>query len=278
MCRSRFPTLLPAIGLAAAFLLTTGCVSPTTSAPVPSTFRVMSYNIHHGRGMDGHVDLQRIAHVILRENPDLVALQEVDRSVERTDRIDMPAELAALTGMTAIFSNNFHYQGGEYGNAILSRHPVISSHNTHYQMVRSGEQRGLLHAVVAVHGQQLLFLNTHLDYRPDDTERLSNIEEIFELLDLHPALPTVIAGDFNDLPGSRTHQTMTRHLIDAWERVGTDDGFTIPSGAPNRRIDYIFVHPVHGPAPRSAWVPRSTASDHLPLVVEFELMQPLTGE
>lgn len=232
----------------------------------------MSYNIRHGRGMDGHVDLQRIAHVILWENPDLVALQEVDRGVERTDRIDMPAELAAFTGMTAVFSNNFHYQGGEYGNAILSRHPILSSHNTHYRMVRNGEQRGLLHAIVEIHGQPLLFLNTHLDYRPDDTERLSNIGEIVELLALHPAVPTVVAGDFNDLPGSRTHQAMSRHFIDAWECVGADEGFTIPSEAPNRRIDYVFFHPVHGPVPRSAWVPTSTASDHLPLVVEFEWM------
>jgi endonuclease/exonuclease/phosphatase family metal-dependent hydrolase len=273
----RSPFLLPALGLAAAFL-TTGCVSPTTPVPVPATIRVMSYNIHHGRGMDGHVDLQRIAYVILQENPDLVALQEVDRGVERTDRMDMPAELAALTGMTSIFSNNFHFQGGEYGNAILSRHPVISSHNTHYRMVRSGEQRGLLHVVVEIHGQRLRFLNTHLDYRPDDTERLSNIEEILDLLALHTAWPTVVAGDFNDLPGSRTHQIMTRHLIDAWESVGPDEGFTIPSDAPNRRIDYVFYHPVHGPTPRLAWVPNSTASDHLPLVVEFELVPAICGK
>jgi endonuclease/exonuclease/phosphatase family metal-dependent hydrolase len=235
------------------------------------TFRVMSYNIQHGRGMDGQVDLQRIADVIQGENPDLVALQEVDRGVQRTGRIDMPAELAALTGMTAVFSNNFHFQGGEYGNAILSRHPVEFSHNTHYRMVRAGEQRGLLHAIVQLHDHRLLILNTHLDYRPDDTERLSNIEEIFALTANHPNLPLVIAGDFNALPGSRTHQAMTQHLTDAWAAAGQSDGFTFPSHQPDRRIDYLFTHPQRGPFPRSAWVPQTVASDHLPVVVEFEL-------
>jgi endonuclease/exonuclease/phosphatase family metal-dependent hydrolase len=265
------PSLLPCFAFAAVLAFTSGCASRTAPVPAATTLRVLSYNIHHGRGMDGEVDLQRIARVILREDPDLVALQEVDRGVERTDRIDMPARLAALTGMIAVFSNNFHHQGGEYGNAILSRHPVEFFDNVHYRMVRGGEQRGLLHAVIQVHGHSLLFLNTHLDYRPDDTERLSNLDEILELVAAYPDLPVIIAGDFNDLPGSRTHQGMTRHFVDAWEVAGQGDGFTIPSEKPNRRIDYIFAHPVHGPIPRKAWVPTSTASDHLPLAVEFKL-------
>jgi endonuclease/exonuclease/phosphatase family metal-dependent hydrolase len=265
------PSLLPCFAFAAVLTFTSGCASRIAPVPAAITLRVLSYNIQHGRGMDGEVDLQRIAQVILREDPDLVALQEVDRGVQRTERVDMPAQLTALTGMTAIFSNNFHFQGGEYGNAILSRHRVESFGNTHYRMVRGGEQRGLLHALIHVHGQSLLFLNTHLDFRPDDTERLSNLEEIVALVAAYPGLPVVIAGDFNDVPGSRTYLGMTRYLVDVWEVAGQGEGFTFRSDNPDRRIDYIFAHPIHGPFPQRAWVPTSTASDHLPLAVEFVL-------
>ena len=123
----------------------------------------MSYNIRHGEGLDGRLDLARIASVITGENADLVALQEVDRGVERTARRDLPAELAALTGMTAIFSNNHPHQGGEYGNAVLTRFPVRRWANTHLRMLRPAEQRGVLQVVVDVHGRDLLFLCTHID-------------------------------------------------------------------------------------------------------------------
>jgi endonuclease/exonuclease/phosphatase family metal-dependent hydrolase len=231
----------------------------------------MSYNVHHGEGMDGEIDLGRIAQVILREKADLVALQEVDRGVRRTGGVDMPAELARLTGMTAVFSNNFSFQGGEYGNAILSRFPIDRSQNTHYAMVREGEQRGLLRATVNVDGQRLLFMATHLDYRPDDAERMANVRELIEMIHRDAALPVIIAGDFNDVPGSRTHAAMKQVFQDVWEIVGQDHGYTFSSVQPTRRIDYVFYKPEGALTPQRAWVPLSLASDHLPLVVEFRL-------
>src|SRR6266571_8013591 len=112
-------------------LLFTGCQSGP-KGKASKTFRVMTYNIHHGEGLDGKVDLLRIAELIKREGADLVALQEVDKGVERTARRDFPDELAALTGLTCVFSNNYHYQGGEYGNAVLTRFPVKRWSNTHF--------------------------------------------------------------------------------------------------------------------------------------------------
>jgi len=132
--------------------------------------RVLTYNIHHGRRADGRVDLERIAAIIKSAKPDFVAMNEVDRGVNRSGKMDQPAELARLTGLHAAFEKNIDYDGGEYGNAVLSRFPIINIENLPLPSQYRGEQRGML--VVEVHpqeGQQLWFAATHFDYRPDPT-------------------------------------------------------------------------------------------------------------
>lgn len=245
-----------------------GCQSASNPSE-SKTFRVMTYNIHHGEGLDGKVDLLRIAQLIKEEGADIVALQEVDKGVERTQRRDLPAELAALTGMTCVFSNNYHYQGGEYGNAVLTRFPVLRGTNRHYKMLRPGEQRGILQLVLKVHGREVLFMNTHIDYRADDSERWSNVGEIEELLKQYAGVPMIMCGDFNDTPESRVCRRIGESFNDTWTLVGQGDGFTIPVKQPRKRIDYIWLSKDKIIEPLKAWVPYSEASDHLPVVGEF---------
>ena len=240
-------------------------------APAPVTLRVMTYNIHHGEGLDGKVDLARIAELIKQERADIVALQEVDKGVVRTARRDLPAELAALTGMTCVFNNNFHYQGGEYGNAVLTRFPVKQWSNHHYQMIRPNEQRGILQVVLDVRGRELVFMNTHIDSRPDDAERWLNVGEIEELTKNHGDTPVILCGDFNNLPSGRVYERLSASFQDAWVLVGQGDGFSFPASKPNKRIDYLWISKDTALLPLKAWMPQSEASDHLPVVAEFEL-------
>jgi len=257
-------------GYVVTLMLATGCQTPHQEQVNQSqTFRVMTFNIHHGEGLDGKVDLPRIAALIQQERADLVALQEVDKGVQRTARRDLPTELAALTGLSCVFSNNFHYQGGEYGNAVLTRFPVLSATNSHYQMLRTNEQRGILQLTLEVHGRPLVFMTTHIDYRGEDTERLANVGEIQSLLARHAGRPVVLCGDFNDTPGSRVHERLKGTFDDAWELVGKGAGWTFPASNPRKRIDYVWVSKAGGIEPTRAEVPASDASDHLPLVVEF---------
>ncbi len=253
-----------------ALALCGGCaLRPKSAAPV--TLRVMTYNIHHGEGLDGKVDLARIAALIKQERADIVALQEVDKGVARTARRDLTAELAALTGMTGVFSNNFHYQGGEYGNAVLTRFPIKSWNNRYYKMIRPNEQRGILQVVLDVRGRELVFMNTHIDSRPDDAERWLNVGEMEALEKQYRSNPMILCGDFNDVPTSRIYRRMSETFHDTWARVGQGTGFSFPAGKPIKRIDYLWISKDEALMPLKAWIPESEASDHLPVVAEFEL-------
>lgn len=248
-----------------------GCTRSRTPAPPIEntlTLRILSWNIHHGEGLDGRVDLHRIADVIRKTQPDLVALQEVDRGVARTARRDLPAELAALTGLTPVFSRNLAFQGGDYGNATLSRWPIVASTNHHYLMLRDGEQRGLLQTTLDIRGHPLAFWNTHIDHRPDNSERLSNVEEIRRLL-THSPHPVILAGDFNDFPDRPVYVNLSAWFRDAWIEGGQGDGATFPGRDNPRRIDYLWLDRRGHFTVTHAQVLPSDASDHLPLVVDL---------
>jgi len=264
--------LLIAVVLSLLALLA-GC-SGWRSDSAGRTLRVLTYNIHHGEGLDGKVDIERIAKVIRDARADIVALQEVDRGVERTRRIDIMTMLADMTGLTYAFGKNIEYQGGDYGNGVLTRFPILEERNHHYTMIRDGEQRGLLQLVLDVRGQEIVIMNTHIDYRPDDAERVSNVGELRNIARRYLPRPVIVCGDFNDLPASRTVNLMKEDFLDTWEAVGQGDGFTYPAATPEKRIDYIFItNPTTGGSlvlrPISAKVLRSDASDHIPLLVEF---------
>lgn len=265
------PVLHQAGCLLALLLLSLTCGPSAAAQGPPPIIRVMTYNIHHGRGIDGVLDLERIAHIIVESSADIVALQEVDRHVERSEQLDIVARLAELTELEhTAFGKNIDLQGGSYGNAVLSRYPITSQQNNHLRQLATGEQRGVLEVVVDVDGRRLTLLNTHLDHREDESERLFNIRQIREeILPRFDDDCLIFAGDFNDIPGSDMHREMRKMLDDAWPAAGNGEGLTFPSKEPDRRIDYVW----HGEAldPRSGVVLETPASDHLPLVIEFEM-------
>lgn len=238
--------------------------------------RVMSYNIHVGVGMDKRQDLARIAEVIRRERADLVGLQEVDRGVARTGRVDEIGELARLTGMEYAFAHNLDYQGGQYGVAVLSRFPIMAIDHRRYANRRERERRGFLRVEVEVGGRRVNFVTTHLDYQFADG-RLFEAEQLLRALEgLSGAL--VVTGDFNEEPGGAVYELLTRAgYRDGWgEGEGgaagpRGAGATYPADAPSKRIDYVFYREDGRTRAGSASVVETLASDHRPLTVVLRL-------
>jgi endonuclease/exonuclease/phosphatase family metal-dependent hydrolase len=118
--------------------------------------------------------------LIMAENPDVVALQEVDQGTKRASRVDQPAEFARLTGMRVVFGRNIPYDGGGYGTAVLTRLPIRSCKSVKLKSFYEDtpehkEQRGVQVIELGTrYGPRLLFLCTHLDFRPPDDERMNS--------------------------------------------------------------------------------------------------------
>jgi endonuclease/exonuclease/phosphatase family metal-dependent hydrolase len=232
------------------------------------TIRVLSYNIHHAEGLDRKIDVERVAQVIRESQADLVALQEVDRGVLRTQRRDLPAELEKLTKLTSVFVSNRPFQGGEYGNAILSRWPILAVTNHSLTMVTTNEPKGFLEIRVQAPRGELRFASTHFDFRATEANRLAQARQVNALLQQNTNGTWIIAGDFNAYPQSETYRLLSANLRDAWLLGGKGFGYTYSANRPDRRIDYIwFRGPLRVMKAEVLW---SDASDHLPLLVVFK--------
>lgn len=242
-------------------VLLAGCAEPP-----PPSFRILSYNIHHGEGMDGITDLERIAALIRDIDPDLVALQEVDSVVERTGGVDQATVLGELTGMTPVFGEFMPYQGGKYGMALLSAWPIIQTGNI--RLPDGDEPRTALSAIVAspASGRELRLVGIHF-YRTE-AERLAQAQQLEAHLS-DETRPTILAGDFNSEPGG----TVMEWLAERWHIVPKGaDNLTFSSFDPVKEIDFILLRPKKSfEVTRHELLDEPVISDHRPVVIELVL-------
>lgn len=240
-------------------------------AQMPERIRVLTYNIHHAEGIDGRLDVARIAKVITECKADLVALQEVDQNTDRTNQVDQPAELGRLTGLHVAFGPNLDFGGGHYGNAVLSRWPVVLSNNHLLPNTGGGEQRGLLDVTIKVddNSESIRLLATHFDHRRPDAQRLDSAAAVNALLkDKESHSLVLLAGDLNDVPTSATLQRLKTH----WTVANEKPLPTIPVTEPNRQIDFVLFRPTENwQVDQVTVLPEAVASDHRGLLVEFVL-------
>jgi endonuclease/exonuclease/phosphatase family metal-dependent hydrolase len=238
--------------------------------------RIMTYNVHSCVGMDGKAAPERIARVIARYKPDIVALQELDVERQRTGGIDQAQRIARLLQMKFHFHPAIHLEEERYGDAILTHLPM--------RLVRAGalpglrkmpslEPRGALWASIEVDGTEIQVLNTHLGLMA--RERRAQMDELLGNSwlghpDCHGAV--VFCGDLNALPSSAVCRRLGRLLTDVQVEVNAHrPKATFFTRFPSLRIDHIYVdretEVLHVEVPNSALT--RLASDHLPLIANI---------
>lgn len=255
----------------AAFLLTgTGCNSQQNII-AGSKVRVLTFNIYHGATMNGDFDLDVIARVIRNTDPDLVALQEVDFKTARDGGLDLVTELGWRLKMSPLFARAMYYDGGEYGEGILSRFSFITTRNVPLPYSEGREPRTSVEAVIALpSGDTVAFVGTHLDHLADEGDRLAQVTRINDVY-IAGRYPMILAGDMNAVPGSGPIDNLEELWGVTYDQLNPAP--TFPSAEPSRKIDYIMFYP------RERWrvvssevICDSIASDHCALLVILELL------
>ncbi|MFL5322126.1 MAG: endonuclease/exonuclease/phosphatase family protein [Myxococcaceae bacterium] len=255
--------------IAAAVLALSACSTTginrlqTEKMSVSPSLRVMTFNIQSGRkGID------KVAALIREANPDVVALQEVDRFTARAGGKDQLAALSELTGMAySAFFKTTSFYGGDYGIAILSKYPLSDAEQRGLPTELS-EPRAVGRALVHGPNGELNVYVTHLSNLP--TRSLLRVQQTHTILNwmASDSHARVLMGDFNDGEGSGPVKAVGAVMPEAFAVAGHGPSATFPFPIiPDARLDYVFASAeLHA---TDAHVIRKVASDHYPMVVEF---------
>ena len=221
--------------------------------------------------MHGDFDLDYIAEVIHDADPDLVALQEVDFLTRRAKGYDLATELGWRLKMAPLFARAMPYDGGEYGEAVLSKYSFVTTRNVPLPYTGGREPRAVVEVVTVLpSGDTIAFIGTHLDHTGDDTDRILQVKMINEVF-TRGRYPSILAGDLNAVPGSVPIGLLEEVWSSSYDKGAPVP--TYPSGDPVRKIDYVMFRP----AGRWRVISReviqdSIASDHCAYLVVLELL------
>ena len=244
--------------------VTFGCV---TAPRQGGAFRMMSFNIHHGEGIDEVLDIRRIGRVIAKERPRFAGVQEVDQLTGRVNGADTCAILEKTTGLHATFAKAIDLKGGEYGNVVLSEEVPLDVKRI---PLPGPEPRVLL----LCEFDDCWFGTMHLDVSSAEA-RLKSIEIIRKAVEDCGRKPVFLTGDWNAKPDSSVLEGLRSFLaILSSENEATFHGgrlMDVEKPNHNRCIDYIAVDSAH----RGDYtvcgrrvVQERKSSDHMPVVVD----------
>ena len=272
------PNLVPRAASAAAFigvavsflpvlvfaLLQPGLPAPATAGAPP--VRILTYNIHSAYDSQGAQDPEAIARVIESSQADVVALQEVSRGWLLDGSTDLVGFLARRLEMQILFQGT---ADPVWGNALLTRLPILERGSAPLPLAGTLLPRGYLWATVdAGLPDPLMVIVTHLHHvESEHAPRLAQVPVLLDFWEERPS--TILLGDLNSEPGYPEMALIAdAGFVDAWVEAGTGEGLTWPATAPFERIDWVW----HTPDLRAVQAVNlsTTASDHLPLLVELD--------
>ena len=232
--------------------------------------KVLTFNILHGATTKNDFNLDAIAKVIINADPDLVALQEVDYKTNRAKNYDLVTELGWRTKMAPLFGKAMPYDGGEYGEGILSKYTFIKTRNIPLPFSKGNEPRAALEVnLVLKSGDTIAFVGTHLDHLKDETDRLAQVKELNKVFSKNQ-YPTILVGDLNAIPESKPIQILEKIWASSYNKNNPQP--TFPSDKPIKKIDYVMTYPTERWEVISTKVIQdSYASDHCAYLVTLRL-------
>lgn len=237
-----------------------------------TTIKVATYNIHKCVGIDRKFSPERIVEVLREVDADIVALQEVLCHSHLHDRDHQARFIAEELGMDFRLGENRQINGGAYGNAILSRFP-IEDHQNYDISIKKYEPRGCLRSTISIDGDQLHFVNVHMG-----TSFFERRRQVHKMLAEHvldsPELigRRIVAGDFNEWVNGVTTRMFRSSFNSVDPKLHLGRARTFPGILPLVHLDHVYFD--NSFRLKNAAVHRSRtaliASDHLPIVAEFE--------
>jgi endonuclease/exonuclease/phosphatase family metal-dependent hydrolase len=241
--------------------------------------RLLTYNVHRCVGTDRRLDVDRIVAVIGEHEPDIVCLQELDVGRARTGLVDQARTIADKLAMTSRFHPAMRVEAELYGDAIMTPHPeklIRAAALPTVAGIPGLEPRGAIWSEIEIDGVSVNVVNTHLGLVPREQRlQAAALAGSGWLGACHG--PTLLAGDFNATSITRPYQTLARKLQDCQRQLKLRPSVkTFPSAFPAIRIDHCFVSPeIRITGVTAPYSPLARiASDHLPLVIDFEVVQP----
>jgi endonuclease/exonuclease/phosphatase family metal-dependent hydrolase len=245
--------------------------------------RLMSYNIHRAIGLDRRFRPERIAGLLRHHDPDVALLQEVDEGVPRSRELDLAKEIAGALGFPYYaVGHNVSLRKGKYGNATLSRFPIVRERNIDLT-IGERKRRGCQHTTLEIPGRpgaarELEVFNLHLGLSMRERQQqVGRLVRSREFRGLDEEIPCILGGDFNDW------RSMLRFFFIeafAFKCASDRDGRrgprairTYPSPSPQAGLDKVYYRGALRlrAASRCAHQASKVASDHLPLIFDFEL-------
>lgn len=252
------------------------CLAIAIGTHAQTKLKVLTYNIFHGENpyRKGQPNIDNIAKLINEIKPDLVAFQEVDSATGRLaaiykTRINWVQELGKKTGMYGYFGKAMDFDGGGYGEGILTKNPVKPVVSI-LPNPSGGEPRSLIYAEYSISAdKKVFFAGTHLchQFMPN---KIAQVEKINLLLSKKTD-PVILCGDLNFTPGEEPYRLLEGHWLDAAEKKG-DPQLTFSADKPEIRIDYVWLNKNARWRVTEVKVLPYEFSDHKPVlaIVEFQ--------
>ena len=242
--------------------------------------RVITYNIHRAIGVDRRFRPQRIVDILRHYDADVVMLQEVDEGAPRSRELNLAKELAEGAGYPSFaLGHNVSLKRGRYGNATLSRFPILRERNIDLSVAESWIRRGCQHTTLELDGKggHLEVFNLHLGLSARERKKqIELLKRSAEFRDVDGDTPVLVAGDFNDwrsllLPeftNGLGFGCATERKRGPYRCIPTYPSFS-PQGGLDRiyhrgPLELVSVHSCRMQVAR-------VASDHLPIVAEFHV-------